>query len=122
MDSHDPWASASPNLYPLVAQGSCPCAFQESLTLLMALPARQSPRPAVDSSEVLSFAHTVSCPVTSSELMSLDIRDLGVRVQKLLFQTPCEQLDSPIHIRFYPGEYSAIFPFDYLFLLIVDLI
>lgn len=88
----------------------------------MALPAWQLPCPAVDSLEVLSFAHTVSCPVTSSELRSLDIRDLGAWVQQLLFQTPCGQLDSPIHIRFYPGEYSAIFPFDYLFLLIVDLI
>lgn len=53
----------------------------------MALATRPSVLPAVDAFEELSFVHTVSRPITSSKLKSLDIRDLEARVQQL-FQTP----------------------------------
>lgn len=43
----------------------------------------------------LCLLHTVSCPVTSSELKSLDIRDLEVRIELLLFHIPLEWLGSP---------------------------
>lgn len=42
-----------------------------------------------------SFFCTVSCPVTSSELKSLDRRDFKARVQQLLFQIPFGRLSSP---------------------------
>lgn len=62
---------------------------------LTALTPQQSVLPVVDSFEALCFAHTVSCPVTSSELKSLDRRDLEARVQQLLFQTPFGWCGSP---------------------------
>lgn len=42
-----------------------------------------------------SFFCTVSCPVTSSELKSLDRRDFKAQVQQLLFQIPFGWLSSP---------------------------
>lgn len=87
----------------------------------MALPARQLLHPAVHAFEVLLYTWILVL-LPPLELKSLDIRGLGAWVQQLLFQTPCGRLNSPVHIQFHPGEYSAIFPFDNLFLLIVDLI
>lgn len=62
---------------------------------LTALTTQQSVLPTVDSFEALCFAYTVSCPVTSSELKSLDIKDLEARVQQLLFQIPFGWCGSP---------------------------
>lgn len=48
-----------------------------------------------DSFKIPSFAQTVSCPVSSSELKSLDIRDLEAPVQQFLFQPPLGWLGRP---------------------------
>lgn len=97
-----PWTPVSPELLcpptrTHLCNGEAVCAApgSPSHSPLMAFTAQQSLLPTVDSFELLSFAQTVSCPVTSSELKSLDIRDVEARVQQFLFQPPFGWLGSP---------------------------
>lgn len=49
-----------------------------------------------DAFKILSFAQTVSCPVSSSELQSLDIRDFEARVQQFLCQPRLDGAAAPL--------------------------
>lgn len=95
-----PWTLVSPKL---LCPSPAPTCVRGKLSAplgVLSLPADGPHCTAVvpsycDSSKILSFAQTISCPVSSFELKSLDIRDLEARVQQFLFQPPFGWLGSP---------------------------
>lgn len=76
----------------------------------MALTTRQSVLPTVGSFEALPFAHTVSCPSTSSVLKSLEIRDLEARAQQLLLQACLDGSAAPLCILISTLENTVQYP------------
>lgn len=133
MDSNDPWAPASPRLAPT-------CGTEKLPLPLPRVPHMLTNGPSYCGSTLLwtplkSFLlYTVSCPITYSELQSLDIRDLEARVQQLLFQTPFGWLRSPcLHPDFTLENTVQYFPliiysswlwssFDYVFMVLMSVL